>query len=152
MEGVAIRNKPGEVELQALLAGNDILLHSDDVAEAKALILDAVAQGLISEQEINRRVKKVLKAKYWAGLHSFTPLDTYNIADRLTTSATSEVIEKLYSEAITVAANKGDLLPLRPVRPQQNRQPKHWRFGCGFQRLPQPLHPGRSLSDREGFR
>jgi beta-N-acetylhexosaminidase len=112
MEGVAIRNKPGEVELQALLAGNDILLHSDDVAEAKALILDAVAQGLISEQEINRRVKKVLKAKYWAGLHSFSPLDTYKIADRLTTSATSEVIEKLYSEAITVAANKGDLLPL----------------------------------------
>ena len=112
MEGVAIRNKPGEVELQALLAGNDILLHSENVAKAKALILDAVAQGLISEQEINRRVKKVLNAKYWAGLHSFSPLDTYKIADRLTTSATSEVIEKLYSEAITVAANKGDLLPL----------------------------------------
>jgi beta-glucosidase-like glycosyl hydrolase/CubicO group peptidase (beta-lactamase class C family) len=112
MEGVAIRNKPGEVELQALLAGNDILLHSENVAKAKALILDAVAQGLISEEEINRRVKKVLNAKYWAGLHSFSPLDTYKIADRLTTSATSEVIEKLYSEAITVAANKGDLLPL----------------------------------------
>jgi beta-glucosidase-like glycosyl hydrolase len=112
MEGVAIRNKPGEVELQALLAGNDILLHSENVTKAKALILDAVAQGLISEEEINRRVKKVLNAKYWAGLHSFSPLDTYKIADRLTTSATSEVIEKLYSEAITVAANKGDLLPL----------------------------------------
>ncbi|MDA1267693.1 MAG: serine hydrolase [Bacteroidetes bacterium] len=112
MESVANLSKPGEVELQALLAGNDILLHSEDVSKAKALILKTVAQGQISEHEIDRRVKKVLKAKYWAGLHTYTPIDTYKIADRLTTTATSEVIEKLYSEAITVASNKEDLLPL----------------------------------------
>ncbi|MDA0313785.1 MAG: serine hydrolase [Bacteroidetes bacterium] len=112
MESVANLSKPGEVELQALLAGNDILLHSEDVSKAKALILKTVAQGQISEHEIDRRVKKVLKAKYWAGLHTYTPIDTYKITDRLTTTATSEVIEKLYSEAITVASNKEDLLPL----------------------------------------
>lgn len=112
MSGVSNRKKPGEVELKALLAGNDILLHSEDISKAKALILEAVAQGLISEEEINRRVKKVLKAKYWAGLHRYTPIDTYRIADKLTTQATTEVIEKLYGEAITVAANKNDLLPL----------------------------------------
>ena len=112
MNGVSNRKKPGEVELQALLAGNDILLHSEDISKAKALILEAVAQGLISEEEINRRVKKVLKAKYWAGLHRYAPIDTYKIADKLTTSATSEVVEKLYGEAITVASNKNDLLPI----------------------------------------
>gem|GEM_PF-4793401 len=67
MEGVANLGKPGEVELKALLAGNDVLLHSRNVKEAKALILEAVAQGIISAEEIDRRVKKVLKAKYWAG-------------------------------------------------------------------------------------
>ena len=112
MNGVSNRKKPGEVELQALLAGNDILLHSEDISKAKALILEAVAQGLISEEEINRRVKKVLKAKYWAGLHRYAPIDTYKIAEKLTTSATSEVVEKLYGEAITVASNKNDLLPI----------------------------------------
>ncbi len=112
MNGVTNRKKPGEVELKALLAGNDILLHSEDISKAKTLILDAVAQGLISEDEINRRVKKVLKAKYWAGLHKFVPIDTYKIADKLTTEATTEVIEKLYGEAITVASNKNDLLPI----------------------------------------
>ena len=111
MTGVTNRKKPGEVELKALLAGNDILLHSEDISKAKVLILEAVAQGLISEEEINRRVKKVLKAKYWAGLHRYAPIDTYKIADKLTTQATTEVIEKLYGEAITVAANKNDLLP-----------------------------------------
>ena len=115
MKGVANRKQPGEVELKALLAGNDILLHSQDVSKAKALILEAVSQGLISEKEIDRRVKKVLKAKYWAGLHAYSPIDTYKIADRLTTQKTSEVIEKLYHEAITVAANKDDLLPFRQL-------------------------------------
>lgn len=112
MTGVAIKNKPGEVDLQALLAGNDVLLFSENVPKAKELILEAVKQGLITENEINRRVKKVLKAKYWAGLHTYLPVDTYKIADKLTTKTTTEVIENLYGDAITVASNKNDLLPI----------------------------------------
>jgi beta-glucosidase-like glycosyl hydrolase len=66
MEGVANFSKPGEVDLKALLAGNDVLLYSQNVHKAKILIKEAVDNGLISETEINRRVKKILKAKYWA--------------------------------------------------------------------------------------
>ena len=112
MTGVAIKNKPGEVDLQALLAGNDVLLYSENVPKAKELILEAIKQGLITEEEIDRRVKKILKAKYWAGLHAYSPIDTYKIADKLTTQNTTEVIEKLYGDAITVASNKNDLLPI----------------------------------------
>ncbi|RIW16477.1 glycosyl hydrolase [Algoriphagus lacus] len=113
MRGVANFSKPGEVDLKALLAGNDVLLYSQDVPKAKVLIKEAVERGLISENEINRRVKKVLKAKYWAGLDHYKPIDTYRIADRLNTPKTREVIEKLYSESITVASNKDDLLPFQ---------------------------------------
>jgi beta-glucosidase-like glycosyl hydrolase len=107
MRGVTNQRNPGEVDLKALLAGNDVLLYSENVAQAKKLIREAVAQGQISEQEINRRVKKILKAKYWAGLHTYAPIDTYKIADRLTTDKTNEVLEKLYGEAITVASSPG---------------------------------------------
>ena len=113
MRGVANFSKPGEVDLKALLAGNDVLLYSQDVPKAKVLIKEAVAQGIISENEINRRVKKVLKAKYWAGLNQYKPIDTYKIADRLNTPKTRGIIEKLYSASITVASNKGDLLPFQ---------------------------------------
>ncbi|MCU0399972.1 MAG: serine hydrolase [Algoriphagus sp.] len=115
MKGVANFSRPGEVDLKALLAGNDVLLYSQDVTKAKALIKDAVAQGMISENEINRRVKKILKAKYWAGLNEYRPLDTYKIADRITTEKTKEVVEKLYADAITVASNKDDLLPFKQL-------------------------------------
>ena len=112
MRGVTIKNKPGEVDLQAVLAGNDVLLFSENVPKAKELILEAVEQGLLTEEEIDRRVKKILKAKYWAGLNSYAPIDTYQIADKLTGTKTNEIIEKLYGEAITVASNRDDLLPL----------------------------------------
>uniref|UniRef100_UPI0040473209 glycoside hydrolase family 3 N-terminal domain-containing protein n=1 Tax=Algoriphagus sp. TaxID=1872435 RepID=UPI0040473209 len=112
MRGVTIKNKPGEVDLQAVLAGNDVLLFSENVPKAKELILEAVEQGLLTEEEIDRRVKKILKAKYWAGLNSYAPIDTYQIADKLTGTKTKEIIEKLYGEAITVASNRDDLLPL----------------------------------------
>jgi beta-N-acetylhexosaminidase len=113
MKGVATLNKPGDVDLKALLAGNDVLLYSQDVPKAKTLIKEAVVQGKITESEINRRVKKVLKAKYWAGLNHYRPIDTYKISERLNTPKTQTVIEKLYAEAITVASNKGDLLPFK---------------------------------------
>jgi beta-N-acetylhexosaminidase len=113
MKGVANLNKPGEVDLKALLAGNDVLLYSQDVPKAKTLIKEAVVQGKITESEINRRVKKILKAKYWAGLNNYKPIDTYKIAERLKTPKTQTVIENLYAEAITVASNKADLLPFK---------------------------------------
>lgn len=115
MKGVVNYSKPGEVDLKALLAGNDVLLYSQDVPKAKAMIKEAVAKGSISENEINRRVKKILKAKYWVGLNNFRPLDTYKISDRLNTEKTKEVIEKLYAEAITVMSNKNDLLPFKQL-------------------------------------
>ncbi|GMQ33966.1 glycoside hydrolase family 3 N-terminal domain-containing protein [Algoriphagus taiwanensis] len=115
MRGVAVSNRPGEVDVKALLAGNDVLLYSQDVPKAKVLIKDAVSQGLISEAEINRRVKKILKAKYWAGLHKRKPIDTHKIADRLNPAASKVILEKLYADAFTVASNKGDLLPFKQL-------------------------------------
>jgi len=66
MRGVTNGYKPGDIELRALLAGNDILLCPLDVPEAILLIKKAVENGKISEQEIDIRVKKILAAKTWA--------------------------------------------------------------------------------------
>ncbi|WP_339708361.1 serine hydrolase, partial [Algoriphagus aquimarinus] len=113
MRGVAIANSPGEVDLKALLAGNDVLLYSQDVAKAKILIKAAVADGRISEKEIDRRVKKILRAKYWSGLNEYRPINTYKLVERLDMPETESIIEDLYADAMTVAVNKGNLLPFK---------------------------------------
>lgn len=115
MRGVAIANSPGEVDLKALLAGNDVLLYSQDVPKAKTLIKQAVADGRISEKEIDRRVKKILKAKYWAGLNHYKPIHTFGLVERLDTPETAVIIEDLYADAFTVATNKDDLLPFKQL-------------------------------------
>ena len=113
MKGVAIANAPGEVDLKALLAGNDVLLYSQDVSKAKLLIKQAVADGRITEKEIDRRVKKILKAKYWAGLNKYRPINTFKLVERLDTPETDAIIESLYADAFTVATNKDNLLPFK---------------------------------------
>lgn len=115
MKGVAKTNSPGEVDLKALIAGNDILLYSQDVPKAKALIKRAVQDGVIEESEINRRVKKVLKAKYWAGLNDYRPIKLAGLVDRLNTPKTKVITEELYADAITIATNKDELVPFKQL-------------------------------------
>ncbi|UJP66308.1 glycoside hydrolase family 3 N-terminal domain-containing protein [Mongoliitalea daihaiensis] len=113
MKGVASFHKPGEVDLLALLAGNDILLYSQDVSKAKTLILQAVEEGKISQEEIDERVRKVLKAKYWAGLNKTSVIDTNTLVDKLNQPMTELIAENLHAEAITVTSNKGNFLPIK---------------------------------------
>ncbi len=115
MRGVAQANAPGAVDLKALLAGNDVLLYSMDVPKAKTMIKKAVQDGIITEAEIDRRVKKILKAKYWAGLDRYVPINTYELLERLHTPKTDELIEKLYANSITVASNKDRLIPFQQL-------------------------------------
>lgn len=63
MYGVTKYFNPGEYELYGLLAGNDILLCPFDVPAAVAAIKKAITDNLITEQEINTHVEKILCIK-----------------------------------------------------------------------------------------
>jgi len=63
MYGVTKYFNPGEYELYGLLAGNDILLCPFDVPAGVAAIKQALAEGRITEEEIDTHVEKVLAIK-----------------------------------------------------------------------------------------
>lgn len=113
MKGVSSFYKPGEVDVMALLAGNDVLLYSQDVPKAKAMILQAIEEGKITKEEVDDRVRKILKAKYWAGLHENKPITTADLLERINSPATELLVEKLYAASITVVSNKDNVLPLK---------------------------------------
>lgn len=75
MQGVAKYFEPGDVDLRAFLAGNDVLLFSQDVPTAISKIQAAIASGKISVEELEHRVKKILSAKYDMGLSSYEEID-----------------------------------------------------------------------------
>lgn len=111
MKGVANYYKPGEVDVLALLAGNDVLLYAEDVPAAVKRIQKAVKKGEISQQEIDKRVKKILAGKFWAGLDSEKFVKLENLHADLNNTAAKAVQHELYEKSLTLVKNSGELLP-----------------------------------------
>lgn len=68
MGGVTHYYADGQAELQALLAGNDILLCPVNVPAAVAAIKQAIVEGRITEQEIDAHVERIMHLKKLVGL------------------------------------------------------------------------------------
>lgn len=100
MKGVAEHFEPGEVELKALQAGNDVLLCPLDVVKAIDRIEKAVLEGEISEAEIDRKVLKVLEAKKWALAHSKKE-SASNLQPLLNRESAQQLLQQLYRNSIT---------------------------------------------------
>ncbi len=83
MQGIAKYFAPGDVDLRALQAGNDMLLFSQDVPTAIAKIQQALADSTITWAEINVHVKKILAAKYDAGLSTFKAVENVGATEDL---------------------------------------------------------------------
>ncbi|MTI30768.1 glycoside hydrolase family 3 N-terminal domain-containing protein [Xanthovirga aplysinae] len=113
MKGVSKFYAPGEVDVKALLAGNDILLFSENVPTALKMIKKAIKDKKISKKEIARRVKKILVAKYWAGLNHYQPINLNGLYEDLNSPEAQLMKQKLYKRSMTVVKNNANLLPIK---------------------------------------
>jgi beta-N-acetylhexosaminidase len=109
MQGVAKYYEPGEVDLRAFMAGNDVLLFSQNVPVAIDKIKGALETGSVSRQDLEQRVKKLLAAKYDFGLHQFRSIDTTHIVADLN-RFTDRVREEAAAKSITLVRDQNGLL------------------------------------------
>lgn len=91
---------PGVIELEAFLAGNDILLCPLDVPRAVELIEEALLTHRVSIEDLDARVFKILLAKEWAGVHTFQPIDIQEALKQLHTPEGVALKEQLDAEVI----------------------------------------------------
>lgn len=119
MKGVANQHAPGEADVKALLAGNDIILMSKDVPKAISLIKKAIKEKKITEKEITAKCKKILKAKYWAGLSNFKAIELGNLYEDLHTPKTELIRRKLIENSLTLLENKNDIIPIKNIDKQK---------------------------------
>lgn len=105
----------GNIDLKALLAGNDILLFSEDIASAKAKIKDALQTKKLSMDRVNQSVRRILTAKYWAGLQNYQPIKTENLHKDLNSIQDEVLHRKLMENAITLIKNDNAILPIRDL-------------------------------------
>ncbi len=115
MEGVTKYVRPGEIEVQALLAGNDLLLLPKDVPKAVANITMALRNGRIDENYFEQKVKKILQYKYRAGLYKKQSIDLENLVPDLNNPKALALNQKLYESATILLKNEDQLLPFSPL-------------------------------------
>ena len=103
----------GHLCLQALKAGDDLLLVPRNLEGELGAVRAAVRSGELPEAEINRRCRKVLMYKYALGLSKKPHVRLSGLESRLNTPHTRTLMRQLKRAAITVV-DEGErpLLPL----------------------------------------
>ncbi len=115
MKGASSFKKPGDIDLEAFLAGNDILLFAENVPLASEKICMAYQEGQISEERLSQSVKKILKYKFKSGLNKYKPIDLRGLSSELNEKSKDDLQYKLYENAITLLKNDDEILPIKEL-------------------------------------
>lgn len=113
MKGITEYTTPGEAEVSALKAGMDVLEYVNDPALTIRTIIEKIRMKEISPDLINEKCRKVIAAKYWAGLNHPDPVVADNISPELTPVTTKALIRDLYANSLTLLNNDGNILPVK---------------------------------------
>ena len=116
MKGVAGN---GNVSLQALKAGNDMVLSPRNLKEEIPAVLAAVEKGELSREEIENKCRKVLTYKYVLGLKKKSYVQLSGLEQRINSPQTRDLVRRLNLAAITVLSNKNHILPLHTDKEQK---------------------------------
>ena len=111
MRGITAGLQAGEPDFLAFLAGNDILLQTGNLPAAFNRIKTAVESGQIQLSDLNFRVKKILKAKFWAGLNSYKPIELAGLGSYLNSKKANDLKTELFEQAVTIIKNQDNILP-----------------------------------------
>ena len=115
MKGVVDFNKSESADVAALLAGNDLLLMPDDLNKSTLSIKKALKEGVITNNRLSKSVKKILMAKYKAGLNNLSEIKLNNLNDDLNSEKDDALFDRLTKESITVIKNDSEILPIKDL-------------------------------------
>ena len=115
MKAASNFKKPGDIDLEALLAGNDILLFAENVPVAVEKITAAYNEGLVTDERLAYSVKKILHYKYKIGLNKYKPIDETNLMSDINPSSNTALQYELFENAITLLKNDNAILPIKEL-------------------------------------
>lgn len=114
MRGVTKFFPDGDASVESLIAGNDMLCLPGDIPGSILKVKEAVKKKKLKWNDIDQRVKKILRAKYQHGLANVQPIDTTNITNDLNRNI-PEIRRRIAEQALTlVRNNEAATFPLMP--------------------------------------
>ncbi|WP_128543088.1 glycoside hydrolase family 3 N-terminal domain-containing protein [Larkinella soli] len=117
MKGVTKYYPSGIADRMGLEAGMDVLEYTQDIPRTIAEVKQAIADGRLSQADLDARCRKVLAAKAWAGLDRYRPVDLANLVSDLNDPESSLINRLMTEEALTLLKNEKEasgetLIPL----------------------------------------
>lgn len=115
MEG-ATKHLQGSACVNALQAGNDIMLMPANADTEVDAVMAAIQAGTLSQSDIDNRCRKVLSYKYALGLTQQQPVAQARVESDLNAPQAQVLIRQLMASSITVVKNNKDILPIRNLQ------------------------------------
>lgn len=106
----------GRAAVDAVKAGNDMLLLPSDLEGAYNGLLKAVRSGEIPEKRIDDSVLKILKAKASVGLNKARMVDVNTMSSMIARPESLAVAQQVAETSITLVRDNGRVLPLKNYR------------------------------------
>ena len=119
MKGASNFKQPGDIDLAAFLAGNDVLLFAEDVPKALLKFKDAFKKKKLTDKRLAYSVKKILKYKFRAGLKKYKAIELENLVDDLNKPSYDALNEKLFENAITTLHNEDNIIPIESIEKEK---------------------------------
>lgn len=105
----------GRAAVEAVKAGDDVLIIPSDLAGSYNGLLQAVRSGEIPESRIDESVLKVLRAKAEVGLNKAQLVDINAVSHLVATPKSLEVAQEVADQAVTLVRDNHRVLPLKAV-------------------------------------
>ena len=112
MQGVTKYFKPGEIEVKALQAGNDILLLPQHVNAAIAGIKTAIDSGWLSMELLERKCRRILALKEELGLRHRPVIRLENLVTDINPREAEVLRQQMVDASVTVVRNGLQMIPL----------------------------------------
>lgn len=116
MSGVTKYYSVAEASVMAIRAGNDILLMPPDEEVAINSIIEAIENGDIPIQQIDKSVRKILAAKKWLKLDEERFVSIDEVTNIVGNKSHIELSEKIAEASVTLVKNEDDIIPINPKK------------------------------------
>lgn len=101
--------------VNALKAGNDVLLAPKNISKEIDAVLKAIEDGEISQESIDERCRKVLRYKYYLGLNKPDTVLAEGLRERIDSPKSKALISKLWAASMTVFRNQNNIMPINDL-------------------------------------
>jgi beta-N-acetylhexosaminidase len=119
LQQVVAKPRGGETETLAFQVGNDFLIDPVNLSATVKKIKKALKKNTPLQQHLDSTVKKILYAKYDAGLARRKPVNLDNLVSKLNSTSARLLNQKIYRECVTLVTNESGNVPVKSITGKQ---------------------------------